>query len=1209
MNKRFRRVSSAALSLLLIASPVSPLLYTLPVLAEETELAESYTFDGTASTRVSITDQLPAYGEADTMIWSGTFQANASNNAIVALMSVCGNDNANDYMTLYVRPGTNKIGFEFRKVTGASYKVSQEANLQVGTDKHEFELVVSSKGYFLTVDGEELIASRQSGALTLMNCGYTDLRMTLGGMDRTGKSSMSDNWFFNGTMTNVAVKLEQRDVLPEAFAEISGASFDGSQMQGKTAPLPEGLNATDGCSAAVIFRVNSSAEGFMPIASLKSADASTIYTLGTTGDSLQIQITASGTVQSVNLDYPAGTLYTGGAHTAVVNFTSTGVSVVLDGQAAKVIEQPLSLNSLTQIELGKSADAALNGDITAVKFYNHALLEEEAANVTQFTTGRLPKTGYRTSILSLVQPGDYGSGYYRIPCLVRTNSGVLVTAADKRNDTQMDQYNIDTIVRRRVDGEWKEGQVIIDMPDIEGTGSEQKDSNTIDAELLNATLPDGTNRVFCLVDFFPQNIACLMNGSDLSLGHGYMDVNGKKYLKLLNDDESEVYTVREGGHIFNAAGEDTGATFRENSDGSIGNRDYGWLTGPNGEDWGSCWMYSGEDKGHLHAARNQHLMLTYSDDDGETWSSPRLITDQVKEDWMKFNGTGPGRGIQLEHGEHAGRLVFSTYSIANNFNSQASSIIYSDDYGETWTRARSPLECAGADISSETSVGQYGVTTENQVVELNDGSLLMFMRNYSGKVKMSKSTDGGETWGAITQTAVTDVYCQVAATHTNYNGKEYVILATAQGPGRTNGATTVGEIQSDGTIDWKTPKQYSIGSNQYGCLEVVDDGVIGLIYEADDEAGALAMRYTEFSMDYLLDDGGPAATVPAKTNMIVTCDHKNGDENQVKAGDTFEITFELNEPVFVSGEPTLSLTFHPLNTLLPAEARQAVYVSGNGTNKFKFKYTVSESDRAGELYTEHIVRDDQGQPARSYYDVEMYTRRTTYLGSIGQLSADWTDASRDIAGAQAIEGGISSWGDVSNATDGRENTFWHSSGQSDAYLLIDLQDVKAISGLRYLPRPTGSTNGDITEYEISVGMDPDSLRVVKSGTWTTPKEWKGTLFTPVYARYVRLRAIRGTGGFGSAAEVRILAAGDDETALFTDNLQTAMAKARSLLEGDMSSFHNKSSAQDALETAVEAGWAALRDYQSQEAIDDATDAIHSLLLDLRKLPDPDTLPE
>lgn len=67
------------------------------------------------------------------------------------------------------------------------------------------------------------------------------------------------------------------------------------------------------------------------------------------------------------------------------------------------------------------------------------------------------------------------------------------------------------------------------------------------------------------------------------------------------------------GHIFNAAGEDTGATFRENSDGSIGNRDYGWLTGPNGEDWGSCWMYSGEDKGHLHAVRNQHLMLTYSE--------------------------------------------------------------------------------------------------------------------------------------------------------------------------------------------------------------------------------------------------------------------------------------------------------------------------------------------------------------------------------------------------------------------------------------------------------------------------------------------------------------------------------------------------------------------------------------------------------------------
>lgn len=78
-------------------------------------------------------------------------------------------------------------------------------------------------------------------------------------------------------------------------------------------------------------------------------------------------------------------------------------------------------------------------------------------------------------------------------------------------------------------------------------------------------------------------------------------------------------------------------------------------------------------------------MVTYSDDDGQTWSKPENINHQVKEEWMRFIGTGPGVGIQLKNG----RLVFPIY-YTNAHGKQNSAVIYSDDNGKNWTRGESP---------------------------------------------------------------------------------------------------------------------------------------------------------------------------------------------------------------------------------------------------------------------------------------------------------------------------------------------------------------------------------------------------------------------------------------------------------------------------------------------------------------------------------------
>ena len=95
------------------------------------------------------------------------------------------------------------------------------------------------------------------------------------------------------------------------------------------------------------------------------------------------------------------------------------------------------------------------------------------------------------------------------------------------------------------------------------------------------------------------------------------------------------------------------------------------------------------DSAPLHPKQTCYLWLSYSDDDGMTWSEPVDITPQVKEDWMRFCGVGPGFGVQLRYDEkHPGRLIFPIYyTIAGSgIGFQSSACVYSDDGGKTWHR-------------------------------------------------------------------------------------------------------------------------------------------------------------------------------------------------------------------------------------------------------------------------------------------------------------------------------------------------------------------------------------------------------------------------------------------------------------------------------------------------------------------------------------------
>ncbi len=124
----------------------------------------------------------------------------------------------------------------------------------------------------------------------------------------------------------------------------------------------------------------------------------------------------------------------------------------------------------------------------------------------------------------------------------------------------------------------------------------------------------------------------------------------------------------------------------------------------------------------LQVYNTSYIMQVYSDDDGETWHTDKIISGMVKREESRYYLTGPGHGIQIQNGDHAGRLVVPIYYQLTGGNGTLTSgarteVIYSDDGGNTWAHG----DCLPGTVGHE-----------SVVVELPNGNLQIFMRNTSG---------------------------------------------------------------------------------------------------------------------------------------------------------------------------------------------------------------------------------------------------------------------------------------------------------------------------------------------------------------------------------------------------------------------------------------------------------------------------------------------
>lgn len=453
------------------------------------------------------------------------------------------------------------------------------------------------------------------------------------------------------------------------------------------------------------------------------------------------------------------------------------------------------------------------------------------------------------------QPNKDGIKSYRIPALLKTDKGTLIAGADERRLHSSDWGDIGMVIRRSEDNgkTWGDRVTITNLRD-NPKASDPSIGSPVNIDMVLTQDPE-TKRIFAVYDMFPEGKGIF--GMSSQKEEAYKEIDGKTYQILYREGEQGAYTIRENGTVYTPDGKATEYRVVVNP------------VKPAYSDKGD--LYKGDQLlGNIYfttnktspfrIAKDSYLWMSYSDDDGKTWSAPQDITPMVKADWMKFLGVGPGVGITLRTGPHKGRIVVPVYTTnrTNHLNgSQSSRIIYSDDHGKTWHMGGGVNDNRtlydGTVVDSSTMNNYYAQNTEASVVQLNNGDLKLFMRGLTGDLQVATSHDGGLTWdNNVERYDVPDVYVQMAATHTVQNGKEYILLANANGPGRKNGYIRVARVEEDGQLTWLHHHLIQEGEYAYNSLQQIGPDEFGLLYEHHAPGGVpYTLSFKKFNWDFL----------------------------------------------------------------------------------------------------------------------------------------------------------------------------------------------------------------------------------------------------------------------------------------------------------------------------------------------------------------------
>lgn len=572
---------------------------------------------------------------------------------------------------------------------------------------------------------------------------------------------------------------------------------------------------------------------------------------------------------------------------------------------------------VTHVQIGATKRAnntvwGSNLQIRNLTVYNRALTPEEVQKRSQLfkrsdLEKKLPEGAALTEKTDIFESGRNGKPNkdgiksYRIPALLKTDKGTLIAGADERRLHSSDWGDIGMVIRRSEDNgkTWGDKVVISNLRD----NPEAKDPaapSPLNIDMVLVQDPT-TKRIFSIYDMFPEGRAVF--GMPKTPEKAYEKIGDKTYQILYKQGESGHYTVRENGEVYNAQNQKTDYRVVVNPT-EPGYRDKGNLY--KGQELIGNIYFAHSTKNPFRVANTSYLWMSYSDDDGKTWSAPRDITPGLRKDWMKFLGTGPGTGIVLRNGPHKGRIlipVYTTNNVSHLDGSQSSRVIYSDDHGKTWHAGEAVndnRQVDGQKIHSSTMNNERAQNTESTVVQLNNGDVKLFMRGLTGDLQVATSKDGGVTWEKDIKRypQVKDVYVQMSAIHTMHEGKEYIILSNAGGPKRENGMVHLARVEENGELTWLKHNPIQKGEFAYNSLQELGNGEYGILYEHTEKGqNAYTLSFRKFNWEFL------------SKNLISPTEAKVKRTREMGKGEMGKgvIGLEFDSEVLVNKAPTLQL--------------------------------------------------------------------------------------------------------------------------------------------------------------------------------------------------------------------------------------------------------------------------------------------------------------
>ncbi len=1056
-----------------------------------------------------------------------TFTATGS--GVQSLFFMGNSSTANNYIAVYLNGST--LGVESRNTTGGyqiqdTYSVGSDVNL---AEQHTLTFTIDSNtSYSFYLDGEKVKSGTASCAFNtnLTSSDYIGFGK--------GKRSSNDNAYpLTGSLSNIELynaALADEQIMSyhngglEDVVYSSGGQYYPTGTASDAYATEESLEeitALGEGSVTVRYRVESVVDDPQMLVALSDSSKGNEY----------LGLYVNPYTNVIGLDAQGGSSVFSGKTINLGNGKYSGLGVAINNTNWHTITVTKGdgilqfyvdgvyvdrysglgdgfFNLVTSPDImgiGKAARSGkdnmeLTGAIDSVKIYNSVLTGSEIARADSATQWiaeeELDMTdAYKSETEDLFYSGYNGSVAYRIPSLLTTQDGTQLAFIDERNSGAPDYGNIDAVVRRKEADEdtFSDPITLVDLPN---------NGNSAAFAIDMATVQDQTTgKIFAFVDMFPESSG-LMNTGLLTAGVGYEEVGGEMCQILYDNSAStnrtkfgHIRNVENGvGHVLDVNGEDTGYTvivYPSQAGASL--REKGNLY-KDGEYKGNIYMLNnGPDKGELCVLNTSYLWMVTSDDDGKTWSDPVDITPQVKEDWCLFFGTGPGVGIQLHAGEHKERLVVPIYTANKNVGgSQSSAVIYSDDNGETWELGESPQKVKNNDRETMNSSGS--MFTESQVVQLNNGDVLLFMRNtYGGnKVQMATSKDGGATWESVEATRLTDVYCQLSVIHYSKGDKEYILLSNPTRSNRYNGKLHLGEVQEDGSIAWNWEREINSASERfaYSCLTLTEadetNPKFAIMYE-DETTGSFRIRYFEFDENYI-KAGTVTPDEMAAPQLLST-------DVQIEDG-TATIALTFDQTIMVAGTPQLGLS-------IGSENVTADYKSGSGTDTIVFTAAINTTNgilKFTELNLETGLLENiqnktfeltEGTALYTNTEIDLSDAEVTYTTQHSNSTAHNTD------------------GAAVNVIDGNPNTYWHSTWgkQSEGIELpqsvtLNLGETKTIYKVDYLARQNNSS-GRIREYGIEVSTNGSDYTEVAHGTLPSTTEWQEIEFIPVEAQYIR----------------------------------------------------------------------------------------------------------